>query len=527
MVGITEKTFADMALIANKSGGVVPILSGEEITVSGVKSTVCMLFCIELFCIWLAAMQGRHTEARRALEKLERLPNAIEELLQDKTLKEISNQLAQRYADCRAAVIIDAQQCNGTGQETALKLEENSWHAIGKTLDYNDAPRFIEKERSADTLVIVNATCKRRLDEAVGIMETLHRHSVAFMAVSIAHRQQALIERYSDGRCVYLQRLSEVLQPFVDLVFYYQFAFYFGLAHGREIGVPPRNRAKSITVSRSLDKHLRLPAERLRLLKETNQAGAVAEAVIEDAGKCTTWEEKAASDIERHYYQQMRRLMVAMASPPPVFSRLKGLDEEAAQKLGDTLFSDASDVGEVIFVPLDRGAEAAARAVADQWRLLIDYPFFVSSPWEAVAHVPEGALPVFTAGSTPSAKIVEEVLAKVDCPYVWAGAEPADGIPADLKKCLGRFNIATDSGLANRDLLYSQLNELFIKVWQSIAPDKAAVFERHVLLSAQVILSVLNNADLLDTINEAGDYNDEIEKGIKAAIEDFKANGVY
>jgi F-type H+-transporting ATPase subunit alpha len=35
------------------------------------------------------------------------------------------------------------------------------------------------------------------------------------------------------------------------------------------------------------------------------------------------------------------------------------------------------------------------------------------------------------------------------------------------------------------------------------------------------------NADLLDKINEAGDYNDEIESGIKAAIEDFKANGVY
>jgi len=36
-----------------------------------------------------------------------------------------------------------------------------------------------------------------------------------------------------------------------------------------------------------------------------------------------------------------------------------------------------------------------------------------------------------------------------------------------------------------------------------------------------------NHQDLLDKINESGDYNDEIEKGMKAAIEDFKANGVY
>ncbi|MCP3687728.1 MAG: F0F1 ATP synthase subunit alpha, partial [Gammaproteobacteria bacterium] len=36
-----------------------------------------------------------------------------------------------------------------------------------------------------------------------------------------------------------------------------------------------------------------------------------------------------------------------------------------------------------------------------------------------------------------------------------------------------------------------------------------------------------NNQDLLDTINESGDYNDDIAAQIKAAIEDFKTNGVY
>ena len=36
-----------------------------------------------------------------------------------------------------------------------------------------------------------------------------------------------------------------------------------------------------------------------------------------------------------------------------------------------------------------------------------------------------------------------------------------------------------------------------------------------------------NNGDLLDKINESGDYNDDIAAEIKKAIEDFKANGVY
>jgi F-type H+-transporting ATPase subunit alpha len=35
------------------------------------------------------------------------------------------------------------------------------------------------------------------------------------------------------------------------------------------------------------------------------------------------------------------------------------------------------------------------------------------------------------------------------------------------------------------------------------------------------------NSDLLDSINADGDYNDEIATKMAAAIEDFKANGVY
>jgi F-type H+-transporting ATPase subunit alpha len=36
-----------------------------------------------------------------------------------------------------------------------------------------------------------------------------------------------------------------------------------------------------------------------------------------------------------------------------------------------------------------------------------------------------------------------------------------------------------------------------------------------------------NNQDMLDRINESGDYNDDVAAEIKQAIDDFKANGVY
>ena len=36
-----------------------------------------------------------------------------------------------------------------------------------------------------------------------------------------------------------------------------------------------------------------------------------------------------------------------------------------------------------------------------------------------------------------------------------------------------------------------------------------------------------NNADLIAQINESGDYNDDIAAAMKAALDNFKANGVY
>jgi len=36
-----------------------------------------------------------------------------------------------------------------------------------------------------------------------------------------------------------------------------------------------------------------------------------------------------------------------------------------------------------------------------------------------------------------------------------------------------------------------------------------------------------NHADLIEQINTSGDYNDEIAKAMKSALEGFKANGVY
>jgi F-type H+-transporting ATPase subunit alpha len=52
-----------------------------------------------------------------------------------------------------------------------------------------------------------------------------------------------------------------------------------------------------------------------------------------------------------------------------------------------------------------------------------------------------------------------------------------------------------------------------------VAVDKIVNFE-------QELQSFMNNQhkDLLDKVNERGDYNEEIEKAYAAALDDFKAN---
>jgi F-type H+-transporting ATPase subunit alpha len=62
-------------------------------------------------------------------------------------------------------------------------------------------------------------------------------------------------------------------------------------------------------------------------------------------------------------------------------------------------------------------------------------------------------------------------------------------------------------------------NEGYLK---DVEVKKVVAFE-----AAMLAYMKSNHADLIDKINESGDYNDEIAAEMKAALDNFKANGVY
>ena len=85
-------------------------------------------------------------------------------------------------ASSRAVIVIDAVSSSGTGREAALKLEENSLKAVGKSLDYRDViPSCLSRDWS-DNLIIVNATNEARLTEALDVMKRLYLADVPFAA---------------------------------------------------------------------------------------------------------------------------------------------------------------------------------------------------------------------------------------------------------------------------------------------------------------------------------------------------------
>jgi glucosamine 6-phosphate synthetase-like amidotransferase/phosphosugar isomerase protein len=501
-VGITEKLFADMALWVKKSAGVIPILSGEEVTISGIKSTICMLFCLELFCLWIAFQKGKGNEALLFLHQLEQLPEEISKLLADDSLDDFSRTLASKYAGTRASIIVDALNSTGTGREAALKLEEISWSAIGKAFDYRDFLHLDLEENLKRSLVLVNATHQNRLHEAIQVMEKLYQIGVEFAAISYPNRNQEFIETYSNRQCVFLPRLEGPIQPFVDLIFYYRLSFYFGVAHGRDLGEPPRNRVKSLTVSRNLPDSVPSAARELFRIKEMNRLKPIDTDIRARLERQSIWEQETSTDPAKTYYRELRHLALIL-DDVEAFDKLFTFDPKDLALLGNAVFTEKSDIGEIIFVPMDRDADAAARNSSGHWSRFLGFPVRVVSLEEPLSNFSEETLVILTAATSPKKDLIDDRLRSLNCPFVWFGAyiDFLEDYPKD--SVLGGFQMKKGFEHCPCDILYAGINLLFIAAWNQITPEKANIVGSHFKIGANLIEMILNDRSLKDAARMA------------------------
>jgi glucosamine 6-phosphate synthetase-like amidotransferase/phosphosugar isomerase protein len=402
-VSVTEKVFADMALISQRSGGVLPTLTGEEVTVSAVKSPACMLHCLHLLALWLA--DRRESRGRLNPPDFDALPAAVERLLGDRILLERAGTVARNAGHCHAALVIGDVDQLGTVREACLKMEENSWTAVGRPFIFPEilAGSFgaqLSRDEMREHLVLVSATPGADLRRAAGVIDRLRTAGVPFSVIS-ARETEAAPPPFSETRPLVVPAVDPELQPVVDTVFYTFFALQFARAQGRSDDQFPRNRAKSVTAGRT--REVRGPGpgrERDAMVRRLAPAASTGGAPRPAE---TAWERRASGPQAREIFGRLREIAGEFGTVPPA----------AAERLARAM---ADSDGEILLRPLDPGAERAARSAACQWPRFLGRGMHTLMVGEPTGRLRPGAL-TLTLATQPA-----------DAPAPPEEAGPPDGI---------------------------------------------------------------------------------------------------
>ena len=503
-IGLTEKPFSDMALITRRSGGVISILSGEEVTYAAIKSTVCMLLCAQILALWLAAKTARQKAAGKYARRLLKLPKLVEKVLSDQSLEEKARKLARNGQGHRLALIFDDLMGAGTGLEAAAKIEECTWSMLGRPVDYRDFLSTVLTGESGRDLINVNASSQVRLPEALKIMKMLYLTGRPFTAVSYDHRDRRQIEYYSRNQAVFLPKADDVLQPVIDLAWNYQLAYHLGLAHGRIPVGFPRNRAKSVTTSRSRPE--KIPSAAEELLSLTRQVRFLPPGPREKPAGKTVWEKQALFPWERKYYKSIRRL-TDMTGRPGALSALAEPRQADPERLAEAVFGEAAEDAEIVMICLDRPALAAAAGAAAIWGRLIKGLMRVVRFREPLEYFSEDAVLFFLAANPPDGFELDQTSPKTGPPALYIGPEPGGVRKKNEAFTLGRHYLRTDLPEAGGDLLYAAVNLVLAEAFKIKQPDKAGIIEEIFMASSQVVDSVLNDARLRQSAWQAMEDN--------------------
>ena len=497
IIGVTEKVFSDVGLITGRSAGVIPVLSGEEVTVQGLKSILCMMFSVALFSIWLSSRFRPEVDTRELLEGLRSLPDRISGVLQDEGAERFCRSLAEEARQSRCALIIDALYSTGTGREAAFKLEETSWNTIGRPLDYREAAEGLPAIRADRDLILLDATNEARISEAMDTARQLSRERIPFAAVGLAGRHQAELERATGGRFFALPRVNEELQPFIDLVFYYLLAFHYGIAHGRSTEDFPRNRAKSVTAGRSPIRGDLTPASEILELKTWGNDLPEPSIDGSDLGAESLWEQRSESSGDRAYYAAMRSLAQALLAGggPGSVLHTSGV---RIPSMAEALFEKAPEEGEMILVPLDRAAHSTARTLAVHWSRLLGCAVRVATVEDREFHSPEDKVTFFLATRQPDFETLSPLLRDDSFPFLYCGPD-FGGDPAWAREpSLGLCRIRSKYRPCAEEALYAGLFLLFIEAWKRVHPDRSETAERTFRYCGGAIHAILNSDALLE-----------------------------
>ncbi|MEA2061705.1 MAG: hypothetical protein U9P10_14620 [Thermodesulfobacteriota bacterium] len=503
---VTEKTFGDMALIARKSCGIIHVMSGEEVTVSAVKSTFCSLMAIDLFMLWLCTEILDLPVDLTVSGSIRQIPGVLGYMLQDAKIKSKVQQLAFYNASADMFLVVDALYNNGTGYEAAMKMEELTWSVKSRAVDYRDFELNMLTWNKDRNFLIVNATHRERILEAIEVMTCLNKADIPFFAVTYEGSRTETIQTLSKNNLILLPSFEHGLQPFVDLVFYYLLAFYSSMAQGRKADDYPRNRAKSVTTSRSIAPPEFSPAGELFNVRHREQLLFDFLITDTDYHAPIKWESYAGfKESTRTYFQLNRKLAqkISNDNPLPLFV---DFDKKMLSKLSLSLFDSQNDF-ELLFLPLDITADAAVRNTVAKLYRLLPCRMRALRLNESVDAVKGDVIIAAVSSFDLQAGFLSRLNKDQDNQMLWFGPEQALKEMPIKEFSLGKYMLTPEFEGISGSALYAALTLMLLKAWSFSEPEKAVDLEKYFKRSGHIIISILNHSGLAEDIQRVMGLN--------------------
>ncbi|MCK5349543.1 MAG: hypothetical protein KAJ25_09150, partial [Desulfobacula sp.] len=512
MVGITEKPFSDMALIVRKSAGIIPVFSGEEVTVAALKSAICMLLTLDLFCLYICGLTSETEEKVAGLvSEMEKISEKIDTLLFDEEVVEFCREVTIQTLNASSHCIIDALYDIGSAKMGSLNLELNAWTSMGNAIDYSELDEFIQRPLADDDLLLVNATNTRRLDKGVDFMAALHKAGKRFFAVSTKNREKKEIQKYAE-KAVFLPQLPDYFQPFIDLPFMFLFGFYFGLARGRLSGQMPRNMAKSVTAGRTKGINNRSVSDILDDMDIKNKVFTDLPYSLLSPADTPCWITLARNDIEKKYYSDLIKLCAAFHDPDPFSTLFSTPTKDRLEILSTLIFEHLEEDGIIIFVPLDKRAEAGCRNFIRLWELFFNTPLQVEFPEKLKGVSTEDSLVVAVASEPPDKEKLSAVSQYSHKNLLLIGPEKEGKAYQAFSESFGTYIFSNPDLSCQYEQVYFALSLFFSKVMSYQFPNRSRQMNDHFKFFLPAVNTILGDQALRQTLQKVITENQAYKK---------------
>jgi glucosamine 6-phosphate synthetase-like amidotransferase/phosphosugar isomerase protein len=257
-LGVTGRPQSDLGRHTALSAGTLDVRSGMEASVATVKGYHAILVTLDLLALQLAQLQANAPLAEplgRLVDELTLVvPVHVKALVNDADRRKRLREAAFRCRQFNKVAVIGNSPAEVEGE---LKIEELA-QVVALHMDCHatslrgliEHSAMVDEDRSR-TLFIINATSAETQREADPILHYLRDLGVFCLVHTTPHEELAAWQTIPGAKVFVSPKVSDLLQPLIDVLFFFDLAVYLAYARGlspEEID-QPRNLAKSVTTT--------------------------------------------------------------------------------------------------------------------------------------------------------------------------------------------------------------------------------------------------------------------------------------